>query len=152
MLIWDYSNNILTLKQVLFPPPSTSPEISQERVTGQVATAILMQWSTLSLSNTAAEISSITWRKGERSSRAVISNLMTAWSHRLIFLLKWFITVPGTTISKVTSVLLKAILKCDVLIRRNKNLFISGHYHMHVQKDGLVQSCFKIYFLRWNLQ
>jgi len=55
-----------------------------------------------------------------------------------MFLLKWFITVPGITISKATSVLLlKTTIRSNVLIRRKK-LFISGHYHMHVQKDGLL--------------
>lgn len=41
--------------------------------------------------------------------------------------------------SKETSVLLlKAIIRCNVLIRRNKNLFISRYGNKPNQKDGLL--------------
>lgn len=50
-------------------------------------------------------------------------------------MLKWFITVPGITVSKeISALLLKAIIRCNVLIRRNKNLFISRRDDTHGQK------------------
>lgn len=135
MLILDCSNGILTLKLFLSPHPQKS---HSEGLQGK--SYVPLSGCNIPSSTTTAQISSVTGREVVQK----MSSLMAVWSHRLSFLLKWLITVPGITVYKATSVLLlKAII-------RNKNLLIRGHYHMHVQRDSALSYSFALRPAFWD--